>query len=88
MKLNIGKKLQENMDILKLSDRFSPEAQALFRAYQEVWSVEYIVKKRIGEPYWELCNAALFIVLQAIVNGDDQDAGNALKIRHRKSSKT
>jgi hypothetical protein len=88
MKLNIGRKLQENMDTLKLPDRFSEEAQSLFRAYQEIWSVEHIVKKRIGEPYWELCNAALFIVLQAIVNEDDQDAGNALKIQHRKSSKT
>jgi len=80
--------LQKNIEILKLSDRFSPEAQSLFRAYQEIWSVEHIVKKRIGEPYWELCNAALFIVLQAIVNEDDQDAGNALKIQHRKSNKT
>ena len=79
MKLNIGKKLQENMDILKLSDRFSPEAQALFRAYQEVWSIKETIIERVGEPYWQLCRASLYSLLEAIVCIDDPELGKKLK---------
>ena len=67
------------MDILKLSDRFSPEAQALFKAYQEVWNIKGAIIERIGEPYWQLCRASVYSLLEAIVCMDDPESGKKLK---------
>jgi hypothetical protein len=64
---------------LNLPEHLSPEAHALFRAYQEVWNIEEAIRRRMGEPYWQVCRAGIYSLLEAIVCMDDPEIGKKLK---------
>jgi hypothetical protein len=68
---------------LNLPEHLSPEAHALFRAYQEVWNIEDQIRRRMGEPYWQVCRAGIYSLLEAIVCMDDPELGQNLKTTKR-----
>lgn len=63
----------------QLPAHLSPEAHALFRAYQEVWNIEEAIRRRMGEPYWQVARAGIYSLLEAIVCMDDPEIGKKLK---------
>lgn len=63
---------------LRLPERFSPEAHALFSAYKKLYKVEKSVSERVGKPYWDLARAAVYSILTAIVSLDDPEASKNL----------
>jgi len=69
----------------QLPSHFSPEAHALFRAYQEIWKAKDGVISRAGEAYWHVCRASLYSILEAIVCMDDPTVGGRLKETKRES---
>jgi hypothetical protein len=74
---------------LTLPERFSPEAHALFRAYQEVWNIKEPIMTRMGEPYWQLCRASIYSLLEAIIKIDNQTLNkNEHRTIHPTSSPT
>jgi hypothetical protein len=68
---------------LNLPEHLSPEAHALFRAYQEVWNIEEAIRRRMGEPYWQVARAGIYSLLEAIVCMDDPEIGQKLKAKKR-----
>lgn len=67
----------------QLPAHLSPEAHALFRAYQEVWNIEEAIRRRMGEPYWQVARAGIYSLLEAIVCMDDPEIGKKLKATTR-----
>lgn len=67
----------------ELPAHLSPEAHALFRAYQEVWNIEEAIRRRMGEPYWQVARAGIYSLLEAIVSMDDPEIGKKLKATTR-----
>lgn len=63
----------------ELPAHLSPEAHALFRAYQEVWNIEEAIRRRMGEPYWQVARAGIYSLLEAILCMDDPEIGKKLK---------
>lgn len=75
------------MNYLELPPHLSPEAHALFRAYQEVWETKAQIIDRMGEPYWQVARAAIYSVLEAIVCMDDPELGKRMKTNHNQPIK-
>lgn len=67
------------MNKLHLPNHLSSEAHALFRAYQEVWSIYEPITQRLGEPYWQVARAGIYSILEAVVMLDDPEIGRQLK---------
>ena len=76
------------MNELHLPNHMSSEAHALFRAYQEVWSIYEPISQRLGEPYWQVARAGIYSILEAVIILDDPELGRRLKTKTTNQEKT